>query len=160
VRVEGTLAVPGWPGVWAVGDCALVPDPQTGGLYAPTAQHAIRQGARVARNVIATLKGQAPSPYTYRAVGQLAAIGRRAGVAQLFGMKFSGFPAWWMWRTIYLGKLPRLEKKVRVALDWTLDLLFSKDFVQYSTGRALTASTVMHEDEPIEVRSATHAAMR
>ncbi|MFN2565874.1 MAG: NAD(P)/FAD-dependent oxidoreductase [Gemmatimonadaceae bacterium] len=147
VQVEGTLAVPGWPGVWAVGDCAVVPDPHTGGAYAPTAQHAIRQGARVARNIVAALKGQAPQPYTYRAVGQLAAIGRRAGVAQLFGMKFSGFPAWWLWRTIYLGKLPRLEKKVRVALDWTLDLLFSKDFVQYSTGRAPSASTVMHDDE-------------
>jgi NADH dehydrogenase len=149
VPVEATLAVPGWPGVWAVGDGAIVPDPHTGGAYAPTAQHAIRQGTRVARNIVAALKRRSPEPYTYRAVGQLAAIGRRAGVAQLFGMKFSGFPAWWLWRTIYLGKLPRLEKKVRVALDWTLDLLFSKDFVQYSTGRALSASTAMHDDDEL-----------
>ena len=61
---------------------------------------------------------------------QLAAIGRRTGVAEIFGLKFSGFIAWWMWRTIYLSKLPRLEKKLRVALDWTLDVLFSKDLVQ------------------------------
>ena len=155
VRVDGTLAVPGWPGVWALGDCALVPDPHTGGLYAPTAQHAIRQGTRVARNIVAALRGRSPEPYTYRAVGQLAAIGRRAGVAQLFGMKFSGFPAWWLWRTIYLGKLPRLEKKVRVALDWTLDLLFSKDFVQYSTGRAVSESTTAHDEE--QVRDAARA---
>jgi NADH dehydrogenase len=147
VRVDGTLAVPGWPGLWAVGDCALVPDPHTGGVYPPTAQHAIRQGARVARNIAASLQGRAPESYTYRAVGQLAAIGRRVGVAQLFGMKFSGFPAWWMWRTIYLSKLPRLEKKVRVALDWTLDLLFSKDFVQYSTARTQAAWTAMHDEE-------------
>ena len=101
----------------------------------------------VAGGGFAVLRDEAPQSYAYRAVGQLAAIGRRAGVAQLFGMKFSGFPAWWMWRTIYLRKLPRLEKKVRVALDWTLDLLFSKDFVQYSTGRAPSASTAMHGAE-------------
>jgi NADH dehydrogenase len=147
VPVDGTLAVPGWPGVWAVGDCALVPDPATGGVYPPTAQHAIRQGARLARNIAGMLKGCPPEPYAYKAVGQLAAVGRRAGVAQLFGMRFSGFPAWWMWRTIYLAKLPRLEKKVRVALDWTLDLFFSKDFVQYSTGRGPSVSVVMHEEE-------------
>jgi NADH:ubiquinone reductase (H+-translocating) len=163
VAVEGTLAVPGWPGVWALGDCALVPDPHAGGVYPPTAQHAIRQGTRVARNIVATLNGRPAEPYRYRAVGQLAAIGRRAGVAQLFGMKFSGFPAWWMWRTIYLGKLPRLEKKVRVALDWTLDLLFSKDFVQYSTGRGPSVSMVMHDEDEVgggrsEVRSGGAAA--
>jgi NADH:ubiquinone reductase (H+-translocating) len=155
VSVDGTLAVPGWPGVWAVGDCALVPDLHTGGVCAPTAQHAIRQGSRVAKNIVATLKDQTPDPYGYRAVGQLAAIGRRAGVAQLFGMKFSGFPAWWMWRTIYLGKLPRLEKKVRVALDWTLDLLFSKDFVQYSTGRASSSSTEAHDHDQLAREAAT-----
>jgi NADH dehydrogenase len=155
VRVDGTLAVPGWPGVWALGDCALVPDPHTGGPYAPTAQHAIRQGTRVARNISAALAGRPPEPYTYRAVGQLAAIGRRAGVAQLFGMKFSGFPAWWLWRTIYLAKLPRLEKKVRVALDWTLDLLFSKDFVQYSAGRAVSMSTPIHEDGDVHGSSSS-----
>jgi NADH dehydrogenase len=63
-----------------------------------------------------------------RTLGQLAAIGRRTGVANVFGVKFSGFVAWWLWRTVYLSKLPRLEKKVRVALDWTLDLCFAKDF--------------------------------
>jgi hypothetical protein len=61
-------------------------------------------------------------------LGQLAAIGRRTGVASILGINFSGFIAWWLWRTIYLSKLPRLEKKVRVALDWTLDLCFAKDF--------------------------------
>jgi NADH dehydrogenase len=70
-------------------------------------------------------------PFTFSTIGQLAAIGRRTGVANIFGVNFSGFMAWWMWRTIYLSKLPRFEKKVRVALDWTLDLLFSKDLVQF-----------------------------
>ena len=66
----------------------------------------------------------------------MSAIGRRTGVARVFGVNFSGFVAWWLWRTIYLSKLPRLEKKIRVAIDWTLDLLFAKDFVQFLTIRA------------------------
>ena len=74
--------------------------------------------------------------FDFRTIGQLAAIGRRTGVARVFGVNFSGFFAWWLWRTIYLSKLPRFEKKVRVAIDWTLDLIFAKDFVQFLTVRA------------------------
>jgi NADH dehydrogenase len=135
VAVTNELEVPEWPGVWALGDCAWVPKAQTGGAYAPTAQNAVRQGRVVGRNIAATMRGGERQEFVYNAVGQLAAIGRRTGVAQVFGLTFSGFFAWWMWRTIYLAKLPRLEKKVRVALDWTLDLLFSKDLVQFVTSR-------------------------
>jgi NADH dehydrogenase len=78
--------------------------------------------------VIAALYGGRKRSFRYRTFGQLAAIGRRTGVASILGFNFSGFMAWWLWRTIYLTKLPRLEKKVRVALDWTLDLCFAKDF--------------------------------
>ena len=129
------LAVPGWSGVWALGDCAVVPDPRTGRPHPPTAQHALREARTAAANIIATLDGRTPSPFAFRTIGQLAAIGRRTGVARIFGIKFSGFIAWWLWRTIYLSKLPRLEKKIRVAIDWTLDLLFAKDFVQFLTVR-------------------------
>ena len=73
-------------------------------------------------------------PFAFSTLGQLATIGRRTGVANILGFKFAGFFAWWIWRTIYLMKLPRIEKKLRVALDWTLDLLFSKDIVQFSHG--------------------------
>jgi NADH dehydrogenase len=136
VKVDETLAVPGWPGLWAVGDCAVVPDRRTGTPYPPTAQHAIREAKIAARNIAAALDGRPPVPFTFRTLGQLAAIGRRTGVARIFGVNFSGFFAWWLWRTIYLSKLPRLEKKVRVAIDWTLDLMFSKDFVQFLTVRS------------------------
>lgn len=129
--MDETLEVPRHPGVWALGDCALVPDRKTGRPHPPTAQHALREGRVVASNVIATLKGERKKRFDFTSLGQLAAIGRRTGVARVFGIKFSGFPAWWLWRTIYLGKLPRLEKKIRVALDWTLDLFFSKDFVRF-----------------------------
>jgi NADH dehydrogenase len=145
ICVTDGLAVPQWPGVWALGDCALVPDPRTGGFHPPTAQHALRQGRLVARNVAAALEGRAPASFRFSTVGQLAAIGRRTGVASLLGFNFSGFVAWWLWRTIYLLKLPRLERKVRVALDWTLDLFFSKDLVQFQTVRGRAVSHVEAE---------------
>lgn len=135
VCVEPTLQVAGFPGVWALGDCAAIPDPD-GGTYPPTAQHALREGTLLARNIAATLRGEALAPFRFRTIGLLASIGQRKGVAVILGWKFSGFLAWWMWRTIYLSKLPRLEKKVRVALTWTLDVFFAKDIVQYATDRA------------------------
>jgi hypothetical protein len=125
-----------WPGVWALGDCAAVPDPRTGGFHAPTAQHALRQAKVLAHNVVATMRGTRKIPFHYSTFAQLAAIGRRTGVARILGINFSGFPAWWLWRTVYLCKLPRLEKKLRVAFDWTLDLIFSKDLVQFQEIRA------------------------
>jgi NADH dehydrogenase len=131
--VEDTLEVPDWPGVYALGDCALIPDRTTGKYCPPTAQHALREGKVTARNIVASLRGGQKMSFSFKTVGQLAAIGRRTGVADVFGWKFSGFIAWWMWRTIYLSKLPRFEKKLRVALDWTLDVLFSKDLVQFVT---------------------------
>jgi NADH dehydrogenase len=130
VVVNRCLAVPDWPGVWALGDCALVPDASNGGYHPPTAQHAMRQGRCVALNVAAAVHGRAPRAFSYRTFAQLASLGRRSGVAEILGMRFSGFLAWWLWRTVYLAKLPRMEKKVRVALDWSLDLVFSKDLVK------------------------------
>jgi NADH dehydrogenase len=135
VVVDGTLAIPGWPGVWALGDCAVVPDSRSGKPHPPTAQHALREARTAAANIHAAIDGRPAVPFAFRTIGQLAAIGRRTGVARIFGVTFSGFLAWWLWRTVYLSKLPRLEKKIRVALDWTLDLIFPKDFVQFMTFR-------------------------
>lgn len=148
VVVDGTLAVPGWPGVWALGDCAVIPDPATGKPYPPTAQHALREAKTVARNICASLGGRPLERFTFRTLGQLAAIGRRTGVARILGVNFSGFVAWWLWRTIYLSKLPRLEKKIRVALDWTLDLVFTKDFVQFLTVRGAVTSDAHAPEAP------------
>ncbi len=126
--VNQFLRVPDWPDVWAVGDCAFVPDIRNPGQsHPPTAQHAIREGKVVAQNIAAALLGRALKSFSFRTIGLLASIGRRMGVARIFGFNFSGFFAWWMWRTVYLSKLPGLDKKVRVAFDWTLDLLFPKD---------------------------------
>jgi NADH dehydrogenase len=138
--VNEYMEIPGWPSVWALGDCAVVPDPRTGHPYPPTAQHAMRQGKTVAKNVEAAIVGGNRKPFVFSTIGLLAAIGRRTGVAQILGVNFSGFIAWFLWRTIYLSKLPRLEKKLRVALDWTLDLFFSKDLVHFMILRAQTMS--------------------
>jgi len=126
--VNQFLQVPDWPNVWALGDCAFVPDLGAAGKsHPPTAQHAMREGKLVARNIAAKLSGRPLQPFSFKTIGLLASIGRRTGVARIFGFNFSGFLAWWMWRTVYLSKLPGLDKKVRVAFDWTLDLLFPKD---------------------------------
>lgn len=138
--VDQFMQVPEWPGVWALGDCAAIPDKRTGGTYPPTAQHALREGKVLAHNIIAAIRGGRPKPFVFKTIGLLAAIGRRTGVAQILGVNFSGFLAWWLWRTIYWSKLPRFEKKLRVALDWTLDVLFSKDLVQFQTFRAPAVS--------------------
>ncbi|MDF0650070.1 MAG: NAD(P)/FAD-dependent oxidoreductase [Nitrospira sp.] len=136
VRVNEYLEVPGWSGLWAFGDCALVPDLRTGEFHPPTAQHALREGRVAAQNILATVRGERMKPFVYSTLGLLAPIGKRTGVANILGVNFSGFIAWWLWRTIYLLKLPRFEKKVLVALDWTLDVLFSKDLVHFRTKRS------------------------
>jgi NADH dehydrogenase len=145
VVANDCLQVPDWPGVWALGDCALVPDPlNPGKFYPPTAQHAIRQAATLANNIMAAMRGQSPQPFKFKIIGLLATIGRRHGVAEIFGWQFSGIIAWLLWRAIYLGKLPGLQKKVRVAIDWALDLIFSKDLVQLPTLRSPTLSEAEH----------------
>jgi NADH:ubiquinone reductase (H+-translocating) len=134
--VTKSLELVNRPNIWALGDCAAIPDGERGGFHPPTAQHALREAKVVAHNVVASVRGTEKKRFSFSTIGQLAAIGRRTGVANFFGINFSGFAAWWLWRTIYLSKLPRFEKKLRVAFDWTLDLIFSKDLVQFLDIRA------------------------
>lgn len=144
--VDAFLRVPGHEGLWAVGDCALVPDPG-GGFQAPAAQHAVRQGRQVARNLEATITGRPLRPLRYRGIGMLATLGRHRGVGQVFGVRLTGFLAWFAWRTYYLYALPRWDRRLRVAFDWALDLLFPPDIVELKveplqTGReAITAAS-------------------
>jgi len=129
IIVNSSLEVPGSTGVWALGDCAEIPNPRTGHPYPPTAQHAVREGKIVAQNIAAFVRGGRKREFMFRPLGVLASLGRRSAVAEICGLRFSGFFAWWLWRTIYLFKLPGLERKVRVAMDWTLDLFFHRDIV-------------------------------
>ena len=135
LKTNSFLEVEGFPGVWAIGDCASTPD-KNGNPYPPTAQHAIRAAKVLGKNITTSIRGGEKKSFIFTTIGQLAAIGKRTGVANIFGINFSGFIAWWLWRSIYLSKLPRFEKKLRVAIDWSLDLIFSKDLVQLKTQKA------------------------
>ncbi len=137
--VSEYLAVTGVPGLWAAGDCAAVPILDTENFHPPTAQHGLREGVTVAKNIEATILDRSLKPFRYKMMGQLASIGRRTGVAMVFGIKFSGFIAWWFWRSVYLMKLPRLAKKLRVMVSWTLDLFFGQEIEQMITVRDIEA---------------------
>jgi len=133
--VNEYLGVPGVDGLWAAGDCAAIPAGKAGEFYPPTAQHGLREAIVAAKNIEATIVGRALKPFAFKTLGQLATIGRHAGVASVFGFKFSGFVAWAMWRTVYLLKLPRLSKKLRVMMGWTLDLVSGREIEQLITVR-------------------------
>jgi NADH dehydrogenase len=137
--VSEFLAVTGVPGLWAAGDCAAVPILNTENFHPPTAQHGLRQGLVAAKNIAAVVLNRPLKSFTFTTLGQLATIGRRKGEAMVFGIKFSGFVAWALWRAIYLMKLPRLPKKLRVMVGWTLDLLFARDIEQMLTLRDVEA---------------------
>lgn len=148
IGVDATMAVKGRPGIWAVGDSAAIPDLVTGGMCPPTAQYALRQGKRLADNIRASIRGDEPQPFRFKAIGLLAGLGHRSAVAEIMGMRFSGFIAWWLWRTIYLMKLPGFERKLRVAIDWTLDLFFARDIVYLRPlHKAAGTAAVSHEAE-------------
>jgi NADH dehydrogenase len=136
ILVDQYLQVPSVAGLWAAGDCAAVPDGyETGKFFPPTAQHGMREAIVAAKNIERTILDQPLKPFRYRTMGMLASIGHHTGVASMFGFKFSGFIAWWMWRSVYLAKLPRLVKKLRVMTAWTLDLVFGRDIEQMITLR-------------------------
>src|SRR5246500_2858691 len=139
LRVDEYLSVAGVSGVWAAGDCAAVPDGNKGTFHPPTAQHRSREGLAAAQNTERAILGRPLEPFRYRTLGLLATIGHRSAVAMIFGLKFSGLTAWWLWRTIYLAKLPGLLKKLRVTMSWTLDLFFGRDIEQIITLRDVEA---------------------
>ena len=136
VPVDRTLRVRGTGDIWAVGDCARVPDlSRRGTTCPPTAQHAVRQGRAVADNVIAAMTGAAPEPFRSRGLGFLVPLGRQSAAAELRGLRFSGLPAWLLWRGVYLWKLPGPQKRLRVLLDWTVELLFPRDIALTTSER-------------------------
>jgi NADH:quinone reductase (non-electrogenic) len=130
VLVENTLAVRGHAGLWALGDCAIVPNAKTGKPCPPTAQFAIREARTLARNLRASIHGEPLRPFLFDSLGTLCVVGHHTACAEIKGYKFSGFFAWFLWRTLYLSKLPGLERKVRVVGDWTIELFFPRDIVQ------------------------------
>lgn len=149
IVVDGHLGVPGHPALWAVGDCAFVVEPTTGEPCPPTAQHAIRQARCLAHNIVAAVDGRPKRAFSFRSQGQLAGLGHRSAVAEVLGVKVHGFLAWWLWRSIYLMKMPGFDRKLRVAVDWTLDLVLPPDIVQLKTDK--TSGLAREHFEPDEV---------
>jgi NADH dehydrogenase len=131
LQVGRNLQVAGHDNIFALGDCAAVPTATPGSFYAPTAQNAEREGPVAAANILALLRGApADRTFDYTPIGSLASLGHREAVAQFKGVKLSGVAAWFMWRGVYLSKMPRFSRKLQVALDWTGDL-FSPAEITY-----------------------------
>lgn len=149
VVVSEELAVPDHPGVWALGDSAEVPKPDHSGFYTPTAQNAEREGTTVGRNIAADLRGRPRERFQFKPLGELALVGRHAGVARILGFEFKGAIAWAMWRLIYWSKMPSLPQRMRILSDWALDLLFGRNLLplppaQPSHAAAKSAMTPTH----------------
>jgi NADH:ubiquinone reductase (H+-translocating) len=130
VEVDAELRVVGVADAWAAGDIAAVPDITTGGLAPPTAQHALREGRRLGRNVVASILGGEIEPFVWRNLGGVCSLGRYKGIANVFGVKVKGFPGWFLHRSYHLWAMPTLGRRARIAMDWTIALLFPRDISQ------------------------------
>jgi len=140
VRVHPDMSVPGFDGVWALGDCAAVPNQRDGKTSPPTAQFADRQAKLLARNISARLRGEATRAFTFKPIGQLATIGHNKAVADMFGVQLSGFVAWLLWRGVYLLKIPTLARKTRLFLEWNWAMFFPPDIAHLGYRRTRRAS--------------------
>jgi NADH dehydrogenase len=127
VEVDEFLRVRCIEHVWALGDCARVPNRSADQPDPPTCQHALRQARRLAKNLGGDLQ-----PYGYRMLGQVATLGRYKGIADVLGLRLRGFPGWFVTRTYHLYQLPLVSRKLRVVVDWTVALLFKRDVVELS----------------------------
>jgi len=136
VVVDRTLAVAGNPGIWALGDCATIPTGDGETTYPPTAQHALREAKTLAHNLVASTRDEPLKPFVFRSLGSLCVIGHQLACAEIREpitgrtLRFSGVFAWMLWRAIYLSKLPGTDRKVRVLVDWIVELFFPRDTVQ------------------------------
>jgi len=130
LKTEPDMRVTGAANVWAFGDCAAVPNAWNGQVSPPTAQFALRQAKQLAANLVRVQHGEATEPFRFRPQGLLATIGHHNGVAEIYGLKFSGLLAWFLWRTVYLLKIPTFRRKLNVIVDWTWDIFFKPNIVQ------------------------------
>jgi NADH dehydrogenase len=151
VLVNEFLEVPDFPGVYVIGDCSLAINPSTSKPYPPTAQNAEAQGRIAAYNLYAGTTSRQKKKIKYHSKGQMAIIGKRTGIASIFGMNIHGFLAWWIWRSVYLNKIPRADKRLRVLLDWVADLFFDRDISRLKILRREPPIDYMELDEVDDV---------
>jgi NADH dehydrogenase len=158
IRTDAFLRVEGVEDAWAVGDAAAIPDRLVGGVMPPTAQHGMRQGKRAGDNVVAALEGRRPVPFDYRGIGAVASLGRYKGVALIMGIRLRGFPAWFAHRTYHLYAMPTLTRKVKIAADWTVALLFPRDLAQLGSTENPRASFLRAAGAASQRRARTRRA--
>jgi NADH dehydrogenase len=127
IVVAPDLSVPGHEGLWALGDCALVPNAHDGRFAPPTAQFAVQEAKLLAKNLVSKLRGVPTRSFSHRSRGMMASIGHLKGVAEVFGLPLSGFPAWLLWRAYYLSQMPTLGRKLRIFVEWTWGMFFPAD---------------------------------
>ena len=151
IMINDFLEVPKFPGVFAIGDCALFVDPVTNRPFPPTAQIAEAQAKMAAKNLISLIKNSEKEKFVYHSKGQLAIIGKRTGIATFLGMNISGFLAWLIWRNVYLSKIPTFDKKTRVFLDWMIDLFFDRDVSRLKIMKRETEKEYKELDEVDDV---------
>ena len=136
ILTQADMSVEGAEGIWALGDCALVPNQKSGQMSPPTAQFADRQAQALAKNIVAKLSGKETKPFSYEPIGMLASIGHNKAVADIWGMHFSGIIGFMMWRGIYLLKVPTLARKVRLFLEWNWAMFFPPDIAHLGFKRS------------------------
>ena len=140
IRTTPEMRIEGQTNAWAIGDCAFIINASDNQPSATTGQFAERQGRQAALNLVRIVKGEATEPFRFKALGQLCSIGGYQAVAEMFGMRISGFLAWFLWRGVYLVKLPSWSRRIKVGLDWAWDVLFPRDlsFLNTDSGQSLT----------------------
>jgi NADH dehydrogenase len=129
IAVDATMRSRSQPNVWALGDCAAIPGPD-GRPYPALAQHTVREARHLARNIEAAIEGRAPTAFVFRPLGTMASLGHTRAVALVWGMRLTGFVAWWLRRTYYLFQMPRWDRRLRIVLDWTVALFFRPDITK------------------------------
>jgi NADH dehydrogenase len=129
IAVDATMRSRSHPRVWALGDCAAIPGPD-GRPYPALAQHAVREARHLARNIKAAIDGRNPSPFMFRPLGTMASLGHTRAVALVFGVRITGFVAWWIRRSYYLFQMPRWDRRLRIVLDWTVAVFFRPDITR------------------------------
>jgi NADH dehydrogenase len=157
LKATAELRVDGVPDAWTAGDCAAVPDlTHPGSFTGPSAQHAVRQAKRLAANIVAALRGGEVAPYVHAYAGSVASLGLYKGVAQVYGIKLRGFPAWFMHRSYHMTRMPTFNRKVRVVADWTLALFFRREAVSLGSFASPRAEFVRAAGPPPLPADVTH----
>ena len=153
IVVNADLAVKDFAGLWAIGDCAFVRNARDNSIAPPTAQFAVAEARTLAANLLATINSEPTRAFSYRSRGSMAAIGHRKGVASLFGLQFSGLPAWLVWRAYYLSRMPTLRRKLRIFVEWTWGMFFPNDIthLRFTRSAELDLPTTTMSNESMKM---------